>query len=575
MFNPLSLFANGEQGIIADFSGVVTPPSDKITSQPDLSGNGNSFSQGTVVRQPYEGGVPTLLADDDLVPNPRFSADADWVKGTGWTISGGVAAKTAGVASNLSASIDVDAGSTYMVFVNMTRTAGTVSVRFSGGTNVTGASSKNASASFTEILIAVSGNNTIEIVADAAYAGTISAVSVRLVTAMAFRGARFDGFDNLLNTSNVDLSSSRKMTIAMSIWKDAQVTFTSLSEVGQYTALSTAGSVRLRFEALDARDATGAQTTTPPAVEVPTGEAGSRTHTIIAEVDYTQPSVDDQFSIRMRGVTLASSTSGSVNEAPGLTNQPVSVAATNNALLDTRIIMHKFVLIDRLLTPVEKDAIGRWVNAHGCVAAALGDSTTAFNSIPGGLPSSTWTVPAFIAGMESGGANIARAGDRISDQLADWSALTGKQALQAVFVQIGLNDINTYVGNETKTAVEIIGDLQDLIDTVNADKPVGCKTYVCQLTPCRAWLEAGASGDVYQAWLDVNEAIAGVGANPITGVDARIGSYVAALNDGSGNLNPIYDHNNDGVHPSNEGRWIIASAWRAQLVVDGLVAEGS
>ena len=73
------------------------------------------------------------------------------------------------------------------------------------------------------------------------------------------------------------------------------------------------------------------------------------------------------------------------------------------------------------------------------------------------------------------------------------------------------------------------------------------------------------------AWLAVNEAIAGNGGTPITGVDARITSHVAALNDGSGNLLARYDHNNDGVHESNEARFLIGQLWQAQLEADGLV----
>jgi lysophospholipase L1-like esterase len=164
-------------------------------------------------------------------------------------------------------------------------------------------------------------------------------------------------------------------------------------------------------------------------------------------------------------------------------------------------------------------------------------------------------------------------GDRIADQMTLWSAAPGKDALECVFMQIGLNDIKGRIGTGSATSADIITELQAAVTTVRASIPASCKIYISGLTPCKVWLDAAAQPvAAYDGWLAVNEAISGSGSTPITGVDGRVTSHVAALNDGSGNLATIYQSDStDGVHINSEARFIIAQAWRTQLEADGLV----
>ena len=121
------------------------------------------------------GVTPTLTAV--TVANSGFDADSDWTKGTGWTIGSGVATKTAGSAASMSQAITLTAGSVYLITWTMTRTAGTLLPRFTGGTTVSG-TALSASGTYTENLVAVTGNTTLEFYGDASFAGTVDGVSV-------------------------------------------------------------------------------------------------------------------------------------------------------------------------------------------------------------------------------------------------------------------------------------------------------------------------------------------------------------------------------------------------------------
>lgn len=194
------------------------------------------------------------------------------------------------------------------------------------------------------------------------------------------------------------------------------------------------------------------------------------------------------------------------------------------------------------------------------VVADIGDSVIAAYS--GTTAVSTLTerlLPTYIAAPSN----------TINQQKTAWNALSSaiKSSHDVVVVQVGLNDLDP-----TEAASAAIARLQLLIDTLNAD--VTCPVFVSQLTPCRARLitQYGATdGPVaYQKWLDINSAIAGIGATPITGVDGRITSHVALMNDGAGNLAAGYD-SGDGIHPNNAGRQINANAWVTGLVAGGVL----
>lgn len=113
--------------------------------------------------------------------NGGFDTDSDWTKGTGWAISSGVAAKTAGTASLLSQSQTLTAGVVYVVTYTVTRTVGTVTLQLTGGTTVNG-TARSTSGTYTDYLAAVSGNNAVAFSAGSTFAGSIDNVTVTTVT---------------------------------------------------------------------------------------------------------------------------------------------------------------------------------------------------------------------------------------------------------------------------------------------------------------------------------------------------------------------------------------------------------
>ena len=112
---------------------------------------------------------------DNLVTNGTFDTDTDWTKGTGWTISGGVATKAAGLSSVLEQLDAVPSSGLVSVTFDATRTAGVLYVRAGGNTNQ---ASVSASGSYEFILDAQGVDTKLRFVADGSFAGTIDNISV-------------------------------------------------------------------------------------------------------------------------------------------------------------------------------------------------------------------------------------------------------------------------------------------------------------------------------------------------------------------------------------------------------------
>lgn len=113
----------------------------------------------------------------ELVVNGDFAAATGWTTGTGWSISGGVAAKTAGTAASLSRAVSLTAGRTYRLTLTATVTAGTLTPRLTGGTAQT-STAINANGAVERYITAVTGNTTLDLLGDAAFAGSIDNVSL-------------------------------------------------------------------------------------------------------------------------------------------------------------------------------------------------------------------------------------------------------------------------------------------------------------------------------------------------------------------------------------------------------------
>ncbi len=153
--------------------------------------NNPLLQKASIVLSPSAYGTSTLnsikpafrVSDTELVTNGSFSTDSNWTKGTGWTISGGVASRTAQSGSTAcDQSISLTAGRRYQIVYTLTISAGSFNVRFSGTTNVNGAS-RTTSGTYTDFLVAATGNNTLRLVgADGSFVGSVDNVSVREIT---------------------------------------------------------------------------------------------------------------------------------------------------------------------------------------------------------------------------------------------------------------------------------------------------------------------------------------------------------------------------------------------------------
>jgi len=147
--------------------------------------------------------------------------------------------------------------------------------------------------------------------------------------------------------------------------------------------------------------------------------------------------------------------------------------------------------------------------------------------------------------------SIAYPGDNINQQLARWNAYPNKATLDYAVIQVGLNDMN-FANNLN----DITTRYQNLVNAVASY----CDVYVSCMIPCKArWIlmYGQTNGLISQSlWLGLNDFIM----NGCTNVVGRINSHVALLDDGNGNLNPIFEASNDKIHTNNAGRTINANA---------------
>lgn len=103
----------------------------------------------------------------------------DTVTGAVWTISGGVATHTPGIAADISEPITFAAGQAYVLTYTVTgRTAGAIRPKLTGGVPVNGVS-RSGNGTFTEQLVAApGGNTTLTFTGSSAFDGSIDDVSV-------------------------------------------------------------------------------------------------------------------------------------------------------------------------------------------------------------------------------------------------------------------------------------------------------------------------------------------------------------------------------------------------------------
>lgn len=583
-WSPQALFGAGDVGSVLDFATAanlatdtagttaVTATGQRIAYAKDLSGKTKHATQTTSANRPKWGGHPTTLGAELLTDGRLNSGGGAWTAGAGWSVSGVKATKTAGTASAFSQAITVAADDAVMVFWAMERTAGTLTMQMTGGTTVS-APARSLSGSYHAILFAEAGNNTIEFLADAAFAGTVYTMSAKVVSAWADRGAVFDGTNDKVQTASIDFTGSDKATLMISstYMRPTGESCTAAELVNYYAG--TAGSAAIIYGSYPGgyiRGASAQGNITAPAAE---GRGGFQIrHVNTMRIDLSGSATSDKVKLRARGMLPTQTTGLAPAGAGNMGNGALAVGGAVNNFIYHNGLIHRVIAIGRYLTDAEVTQAEQWLKAGGAFIAVIGDSTSATNSAATALPVAMNTS-AFVGGAVDGAAMIAASGDRLSNQTTAWNALSGKSTLQAVIIQIGLNDIKARVGENLATAATVISELQTLVSLVKSTVGASCKVMVSQLTPCKQWLQAATNGAAaYAGWQAVNTAIAGGGATPITGADGSITAHVALVSDGSDNLAPDYDQNGDHVHLSTEARFIVAQQWRAALIAVGVLS---
>lgn len=572
-FDPASLFAASEVGVIYDFTdaanlfqlstgSTAVTTNDPIGYVTDLSPNAKPALQATAASRPNWSGVPRTLGSE-LAP-----ALSTWTAGTGFSESGGTVTAVAGSASVLSVALSLTAGKVYKATFVITRTAGTVVARLTGGTTVTGVS-RSSAGSFTDELLAVTGNTTFEFSKDATFAGTIRLVSIKEVTSFVLMGARSDASAAFMQSATMNASGSDKMTLVLGFRSGQIATLQTVMATGTYLT-SLTGSTEASYSSGwlgRLRGDTNFCSSQPPAGDTPIAlnpQDNAQTYSF----DLAGASIATEVNVRTRGFLPTQTTAGTTAGGGNMANSFVTVMRGGSGSNRLQGVVRRAIAINRTLTAEEITNAETWVREGMVYAAVLGDSTVAWLSSAVLLPVAM-RVSSIVGGLICGAADLADSGDRITNQKTLWTALTGKSALEVVIVQIGQNDVKGRVGENTATSAQVIADYQDLIDTIAADAPQA-DIYVSALTPSKAWLDTATNPSAaYAAWQALNEAIGGGGTTPITGVAGRITSHATDMNDGSGNLLAAYDYNSDGVHPGNDGRFINAMAWRTKLEADG------
>lgn len=170
-----SLFANNEAGLALD---VETAYRRGWVYQ-DSAGATVAAAAGDpvgLILDTAKGGLDSL--GSDLVSNGTFATDTVWSKGANWTIGSGVATKTGGAANNLTQTITSTAGLWYRITMDVTRTAGTLTVSL--GTSGT-TYAITATGTYTFFILAGSSTQTLTLAGDSSFAGTVDNVTARLV----------------------------------------------------------------------------------------------------------------------------------------------------------------------------------------------------------------------------------------------------------------------------------------------------------------------------------------------------------------------------------------------------------
>ena len=121
-----------------------------------------------------------LFSATELVTNGSFAVDANWTKGTGWTIGAGVASAASGTASDLEQSITLNPGAYFLLTADITASSGSLQPKI-GTTNIGAAITTSQTIQRTFFTDATP---TLKFSKDSGFIGTVDNVSVKqLLTA--------------------------------------------------------------------------------------------------------------------------------------------------------------------------------------------------------------------------------------------------------------------------------------------------------------------------------------------------------------------------------------------------------
>ena len=120
------------------------------------------------------------LAYPELVSNGDFVSATVWTSGVGWTIGAGTATAVAGAESGVSQPVAVTPGYIYRVTVDVTRTAGTLTIQSDAGTLGVASTPIAVSGTYSRVFRAPAGMTRLQFLKDTSFSGSIDNVSLTL-----------------------------------------------------------------------------------------------------------------------------------------------------------------------------------------------------------------------------------------------------------------------------------------------------------------------------------------------------------------------------------------------------------
>lgn len=202
-----------------------------------------------------------LVSQPELTTNGSFSADANWTKAAGVTISGGVANFSAVSSSSaLYQAGSITNNSFYRISADLTASANSIQLKLFGDTNVS--PNFSSSGSVSAVRLPTSGNTNMGFATSGSFTGTVDNASVKLACATGFTQSSsslrpkwhtgnyvtFDGSDDVLVGNANALASSSANTIMVRVTIPASIAATQVfaglsgsSTARLYVAINTNG----------------------------------------------------------------------------------------------------------------------------------------------------------------------------------------------------------------------------------------------------------------------------------------------------------------------------------------------